>query len=194
MLLLPWVSLLKSIKLDSLSVCFCVCAWFSFFSSDNSSIFRNHRSLTAPPVPLTFSLLNLYTLFLWPIRFSLGHDYTLAQSKTMHQWLLLLWLIPSSSKSLIQKGVLVLVLVWKGMLYSGKMFNFFNRKDVRKILKRKDSDAGERGTLFPAFTLSHVSSHIFLFFRGLGFGVFSIYALILQCSCNMVMVLPDLIE
>lgn len=31
------------------------------------------------------------------------------------------------------------------MLYSGKMFNFFNRKDVRKILKRKGSDAGERG-------------------------------------------------
>ncbi|KAK9097442.1 hypothetical protein Sjap_022939 [Stephania japonica] len=31
------------------------------------------------------------------------------------------------------------------MLCSRKMFNFFVRKDVRKILKRKDSDAGERG-------------------------------------------------
>ncbi|XP_042498518.1 nucleotide-sugar uncharacterized transporter 2-like [Macadamia integrifolia] len=31
------------------------------------------------------------------------------------------------------------------MLCSRKMFNFFIRKDVRKILKRKDSDAGERG-------------------------------------------------
>lgn len=28
-----------------------------------------------------------------------------------------------------------------------KMFNFLLRKDERKILKRKDSDAGERGTL-----------------------------------------------
>ncbi|XP_043713526.1 nucleotide-sugar uncharacterized transporter 2-like [Telopea speciosissima] len=31
------------------------------------------------------------------------------------------------------------------MLCSRKMFNFFIRKDMRKILKRKDSDAGERG-------------------------------------------------
>ncbi|RZC71214.1 hypothetical protein C5167_034397 [Papaver somniferum] len=31
------------------------------------------------------------------------------------------------------------------MLCSRKMFNFLIRKDVRKILKRKDSDAGERG-------------------------------------------------
>lgn len=28
-----------------------------------------------------------------------------------------------------------------------KMFNFLLRKETRKILKRKDSDAGERGTL-----------------------------------------------
>ncbi|KAF4392813.1 nucleotide-sugar uncharacterized transporter 1 [Cannabis sativa] len=31
------------------------------------------------------------------------------------------------------------------MLCSRKMLNFFIRKDIRKILKRKDSDAGERG-------------------------------------------------
>ncbi|XP_077236801.1 nucleotide-sugar uncharacterized transporter 2-like [Tasmannia lanceolata] len=31
------------------------------------------------------------------------------------------------------------------MICSRKMLNFFIRKDVRKILKRKDSDAGERG-------------------------------------------------
>jgi hypothetical protein len=31
------------------------------------------------------------------------------------------------------------------------MFNFFIRKDARKILKRKDSDAGEKGTLFSFF-------------------------------------------
>ena len=28
-----------------------------------------------------------------------------------------------------------------------KMLNFFTSKDVRKILKRKDSDAGEKGTV-----------------------------------------------
>ncbi|CAL5328592.1 unnamed protein product [Camellia sinensis] len=33
----------------------------------------------------------------------------------------------------------------KGMVIPRKMFNFLVRKDVRKILKRKDSDAGERG-------------------------------------------------
>lgn len=31
------------------------------------------------------------------------------------------------------------------MLGSKAMFSFLTRKDVRKILKRKDSDAGERG-------------------------------------------------
>jgi hypothetical protein len=31
------------------------------------------------------------------------------------------------------------------------MFNFLIRKDARKILKRKDSDAGEKGTLFSFF-------------------------------------------
>lgn len=31
------------------------------------------------------------------------------------------------------------------MVIPRKMFNFLVRKDVRKILKRKDSDAGERG-------------------------------------------------
>lgn len=35
--------------------------------------------------------------------------------------------------------------VRRGMLCSRKMFNFLIRKDIRKILKRKDSDAGERG-------------------------------------------------
>lgn len=35
---------------------------------------------------------------------------------------------------------------WGGMLCSRKMFDFLLRKDVRKILKRKDSDAGEKGT------------------------------------------------
>jgi solute carrier family 35 protein E3 len=34
------------------------------------------------------------------------------------------------------------------MLYSREILNFLGRKDVRKILKRKDSDAGERGKLF----------------------------------------------
>lgn len=31
------------------------------------------------------------------------------------------------------------------------MLNFLIRKDVRKILKRKDSDAGEKGTVFYTF-------------------------------------------
>ncbi|XP_041022019.1 nucleotide-sugar uncharacterized transporter 1-like isoform X1 [Juglans microcarpa x Juglans regia] len=31
------------------------------------------------------------------------------------------------------------------MLCSGKMFDFLGRKDIRKILKRKDSDAGQKG-------------------------------------------------
>ncbi|MQL78781.1 hypothetical protein Taro_011221 [Colocasia esculenta] len=35
------------------------------------------------------------------------------------------------------------------MLCGRKVMNFFIRKDVRKILKRKDSDAGERGSFLP---------------------------------------------
>lgn len=31
------------------------------------------------------------------------------------------------------------------MVYSREILNFLVKKDVRKILKRKDSDAGERG-------------------------------------------------
>ena len=34
------------------------------------------------------------------------------------------------------------------MICSRKMFNLFVSKNVRKILKRKDSDAGEKGTTF----------------------------------------------
>ena len=56
------------------------------------------------------------------------------------------------------------------MFYSGKMLNFFDRKTFRKILKRKDSDAGERGT----FSLLR-------FFLGV----------ILQCSCDMIMGFAD---
>lgn len=41
----------------------------------------------------------------------------------------------------------------EGMLSLGsrKMFNFFVRKDIRKILKRKDSDAGQKGNCFKMF-------------------------------------------
>lgn len=45
------------------------------------------------------------------------------------------------------------VLLLRRMLCSRKVMNFLVRKDVRKILKRKDSDAGERG-LFLLFSLS----------------------------------------
>ena len=34
-----------------------------------------------------------------------------------------------------------------GMLCNRKMFNLFLSKNVRKILKRKHSDAGEEGTI-----------------------------------------------
>lgn len=37
-------------------------------------------------------------------------------------------------------------LLWlKGMLCSRKMFSFLVRKDIKKVLKRKDSDAGHKG-------------------------------------------------
>lgn len=40
--------------------------------------------------------------------------------------------------------------VWshQSALWNRKMFSFFIRKGVRKILKRKDSDAGEKGCFF----------------------------------------------
>ncbi|KAK8477878.1 hypothetical protein V6N11_000309 [Hibiscus sabdariffa] len=40
------------------------------------------------------------------------------------------------------------------MLCSREIFKFLVRKDVRKILKRKDSDAGERG--FPPLPLPNI--------------------------------------
>ncbi|KAL9377222.1 hypothetical protein Peur_031342 [Populus x canadensis] len=40
------------------------------------------------------------------------------------------------------------------MLYSREVLNFLVRKDVRKILKRKDSDAGERGRALEEFRSS----------------------------------------
>lgn len=53
------------------------------------------------------------------------------------------------------------------MLCSRKMFNFLVRKDVRKILKRKDSDAGQRGraleelraSIFNGFRSSEGAKH-----------------------------------
>ena len=39
----------------------------------------------------------------------------------------------------------------KKMLYSREILNFLVKKDARKILKRKYSDAGERGELFKEF-------------------------------------------
>uniref|UniRef100_A0A6N2KKP8 Sugar phosphate transporter domain-containing protein n=2 Tax=Salix viminalis TaxID=40686 RepID=A0A6N2KKP8_SALVM len=46
------------------------------------------------------------------------------------------------------------------MLYSREILNFLVRKDVRKILKRKDSDAGERGR-----ALEELRSSLFSRFR-----------------------------
>ncbi|KAG6769377.1 hypothetical protein POTOM_025008 [Populus tomentosa] len=46
------------------------------------------------------------------------------------------------------------------MLYSREILNFLGRKDVRKILKRKDSDAGERGR-----ALEELRSSLFSRFR-----------------------------
>ncbi|XP_024458442.1 nucleotide-sugar uncharacterized transporter 1 isoform X2 [Populus trichocarpa] len=46
------------------------------------------------------------------------------------------------------------------MLYSREILNFLGRKDVRKILKRKDSDAGERGK-----ALEELRSSLFSRFR-----------------------------
>ncbi|XP_073262192.1 nucleotide-sugar uncharacterized transporter 1 isoform X2 [Populus alba] len=46
------------------------------------------------------------------------------------------------------------------MLYSREVLNFLVRKDVRKILKRKDSDAGERGR-----ALEELRSSLFSRFR-----------------------------
>ncbi|XP_059461203.1 nucleotide-sugar uncharacterized transporter 1 [Corylus avellana] len=46
------------------------------------------------------------------------------------------------------------------MLCSRKMFNFFVRKDIRKILKRKDSDAGQKGR-----TLEELRASLFNEFR-----------------------------
>lgn len=45
--------------------------------------------------------------------------------------------------------------VWENFEWghARKMFNFLLRKDVRKILKRKDSDAGEKGTLVSTLLL-----------------------------------------
>jgi len=50
-----------------------------------------------------------------------------------------------------------------------KMFNFLLKKEARKILKRKDSDAGERGTmctlhssLFTIFEFHNASSFLLL--------------------------------
>lgn len=39
------------------------------------------------------------------------------------------------------------------MLYGREIFNFLVRKDVRKLLKRKDSDAGETGNRLNATSL-----------------------------------------
>ena len=52
----------------------------------------------------------------------------------------------------------------KGMLCSMKMFNLLTRKDVRKILKRKDSDAGERGNFFFLAFFVYFLSGFFDFF------------------------------
>lgn len=62
------------------------------------------------------------------------------------------------------------------MYYSEKMFNFLERKDLRKMLKRKDSDAGERGT----FSLLRVCY----------FGDFFFF---LQCSCDIKIGFADFI-
>ena len=63
------------------------------------------------------------------------------------------------------------------------MLNFLIRKDVRKILKRKDSDAGEKGKCCPlsffVFCFLVLILWVFFFFFGLlGFLGF----VILQCS------------
>jgi hypothetical protein len=50
------------------------------------------------------------------------------------------------------------------MLFSRKMFNFFGRKDIRKILKRKDSDAGQKGSyLLQMFLVLFYSSFLIEF-------------------------------
>lgn len=51
------------------------------------------------------------------------------------------------------------------VLCSGKMFDFLRRKDIRKILKRKDSDAGQKGNYLDILILSGPSLHrVFLCF------------------------------
>lgn len=57
------------------------------------------------------------------------------------------------------------------------MFNFLERKDFRKMLKRKDSDAGERGT----FSLLRVCY----------FGDF--FLLFCNAGCDIIMGFTDLI-
>lgn len=72
------------------------------------------------------------------------------------------------------------------------MFNFLLRKDVRKILKRKDSDAGEKGTndyyslklTFFFFFLEYEFHSAWSFFRLAGFGVY-------QCGLSLDNVASD---
>lgn len=47
------------------------------------------------------------------------------------------------------------------------MFSFFDRKDVRKILKRKDSDPGEQGTPVSCFLVFFMSVLCLVYFFGI---------------------------
>ena len=67
--------------------------------------------------------LSLSSIFDYSLCLSLFLSWVLIWSKAF--WFGLLWL--------------------KGMLCSRKMFSFLVRKDIKKVLKRKDSDAGHKG-------------------------------------------------